>query len=754
MSESRKIIAFLRRVLYGLPIIVGCMIAAVLIARKALGYATPQYEAVAKIKLDENSYGVSGANLFKDFDVFSVSSKIAAEVELLRSEAILEKVAARLGGSFSIYRIGNIKETELGETSPFQISSLEVAEKWLDRDVKMKVKEGGAFELEATLQGKMIKLNGALGDSLSQQGLQMVLDHSESRTLSGELRNYVGQFRLRFHSKRKQIAALKNGGLDIKASEDEVPIIRIAFRHPSPERAARVANAVAEIYIEDQIAFKTEAAGLTLRFIDQQIAAVGKSLDASEAALESYRDRENVINTRQETETNLRKIAQMKIQLANIRMREHAMDSLDVYINAGNRRFQDLAPSFEAFGDLLFTELLKKIKAYEAERIDLLINYTPESRSVLAVDAKIAETISYIKESIGNARKDITVKRETIAAAITEAESDFEGLPARDRQMVILDRDFQLNQKLYLFLTEKRMESAIQKNAAMSFHRIIERAYTPDMPISPKPGFVAIVAGFLGLLIGVGLIVAREFFGQKIKGIDAIEKRSEFPVIAALPLSRLEDKTLRASANELAARLLARRDASEVRSLALASAADQEGRDLLAMELAKAFAAMGRKVALIELHSGKQAEAKPFLSGESLVPIVLKDQLHIYRPSNVNTPLATMLNHPSYTTWWTQLQGAYELVITNAGACGDNADTLSVMAAADQVLWLSRSGVSHLDAPTQPDQLAEVYGIGPFLHVMNTSISEKGFKGRMISLWQYIARLPQALSFFMKKARV
>ena len=133
---------------------------------------------------------------------------------------------------------------------------------------------------------------------------------------------------------------------------------------------------------------------------------------------------------------------------------------------------------------------------------------------------------------------------------------------------------------------------------------------------------------------------------------------------------------------------------------------------------------------------------------------MLTENLHQYQPVSQNIAPSTLLNHPRFMAWWKNLNKKYEIIIANAGACGENADTLSVLTASDQVLWLSRCGVSQLDAITLPDQLAEGYGIGPILHVFNTTNSEKGFKGRLRMLWRHIMRLRWALPMGMRKAKV
>lgn len=739
-----------RQILKGLPIILLSILFAVLIARKAVQYIPSTYEAVARIKLDESSYGVSSTNLFKDFDVFSATSKIAAETALIRSNAILEKVVEKLNMDYSLFRVGKLKEMELDMDKPFELDYKITDQSWMGKDIFLSIDEHKKCKLEAKLAQDELTAFGQLGEQINLPGLQFSLGKLQNQRETAQAIDLQGQYRIRFHSPEQQTALLKSDNLDVKASEEEVPIIRIAFRHSSPTIAARTSNAIAEAYIEDQIAFKSHAASMTVNFIDKQIEEVNGSLKESEEALEAYRNEERVINTRQETETNLRKIAEMKIQLANIQMREAALDSLNQYINAGNKRFLDLAPSFEAFGDLLFTELLKQLKVYEAERIDLLSNYTEESRGVQALDLKISETVAYIKESIRNARKDITVKRASIQGAIADSETEFVGLPARERQMVILDREFQLNQKLYLFLTEKRMESAIQESASMSFHRIIDKAAIPENPISPKPLFITIVAGFLGLFLGVGIVFLKESSSVKLKNPSDLEKRSGIPILGTVSQLKPIGQTENEMVTPILVRLLAQGKSKDQKYITYASLSHGEGKTFLSHASASLLKQMGRKVALITIES-QQTESS-FRTAQAIV----SDQTPLFQSHTDGydcfhigpgpLPLVALLHHPNFESWWKGLKDTYQYILIDSTPFSENEEVLTLLQSSDLVLWITRQGISLQNAADLPDELSELYGIPSITHVVN-GIQTNSALGRPVkSLLNGIRKLKASFS--------
>src|SRR6218665_1183496 len=116
----------------GLPIIIAAVTICVLLAKRYLRYTTPMYESTAKIKLADTREGIPNGNLYKDFDVFTSTNKIGTEVEILKSQALIEKVANRLNMDISIFRVGDLNKKELYDQSPIWIETERVAPVLLD----------------------------------------------------------------------------------------------------------------------------------------------------------------------------------------------------------------------------------------------------------------------------------------------------------------------------------------------------------------------------------------------------------------------------------------------------------------------------------------------------------------------------------------------------------------------------------------------------------------------------------------------
>jgi uncharacterized protein involved in exopolysaccharide biosynthesis len=581
----------------GFPLIILCMMAAVMIAKKYLSYVTPMYEATAKLKLADVSEGVPSSNLFKNLDVFATTNKITAEIEVIRSQVLISTVLDSLDFDQEVKRIGKVRSVELYHESPFVIHASLGHPQFYDKPFLLTVLSQEAFILE--FPNASGKVNGTFGEVVNFADSRLLIELRADVIQSKSNFALIDQYSVEFLSREKLIRSIQQN-LDIVAVDKDVPVIRISFKSPIPEKAAAIVNRMATCYIHDYIETKYRAAHTTVRFLDGRISDVAKKLAASEQSIQQYRDTRAITNLAQETETDLRKISQLKVQEANLRMSLDAIIELEAYMKGGSN-ILDLAPNFEAFTDLLSTEIVKKIKELQAEKHDLLLTFTPADERVQVIDQKIDDLGSYLRESIGNTRTNLQTKYDRLAQEIHTAEQAFVGIPEKERMLTILQREFDIYQRSYNFLNEKKIEAEIAQAARIAFHRLISPALPSHTPVSPNRIIILIVAAMLGMFGSMAVIFLIHMLKGKVNDVSTIERNSLIPLIGQTPyLKREEDRTRHFQ--KLAIELELKRVAATDTRVVISSWKDHEGRTLHARYLARALAQQGRNVLLIELH--------------------------------------------------------------------------------------------------------------------------------------------------------
>lgn len=529
MNENLRI---LKPFFRGLPIIILTVVVSILAAKKYLNYVTPMYESTAKLKLADVQEGIPSANLFKDFDVFASANKIATEIEVLKSTLLIERALDELPFDREIYRKGSVRSVELFGNSPFLVEGTFSSDNALDKKYGLNVISNKEFLFFYPDSEKGIK--GFFGKPFTIRGGTILIHLNEPFIKTKRDLKIIDSYEFEFLSRQKLMEKI-NKGLDIVSVDKDVPVIRINLKSNVPEKAALFVNKLAEVYVKDYIESKFRAADTTVDFLKKEISSSNQKLSASENNIQNFKDKEHIVNIPQETETDLRKIAQLKIEKANLKMSLDAIKDLNKYIAGGKGNFLDLAPNFEAFTDLLSTEMIKNMKSLQAEKKDLLLTYTPENEKVKVVDAKLKDLTDYQIESIKNTEKNLQIKYNKLSNEINESEKAFIGLPEKEKKLTILNRDFTLYEKNYNFLNEKRIDAEIAKSAKIAFHKVISPAEVSMSPVSPIRSIIIIVAAIMGMFGSIVLIYIVHFAKAKVNDIYTIEKNSTIPVAIATP---------------------------------------------------------------------------------------------------------------------------------------------------------------------------------------------------------------------------
>ncbi|RMZ59606.1 hypothetical protein D1632_08220 [Chryseobacterium nematophagum] len=640
---SNENVRFLKPLLRGWPIIILAMVISVLAAKKYLNYVTPMYESTAKLKLADTQEGVPSANLFKDFDVFASANKISTEIEVLKSTSLIEKTLKKLPFSTEIFRKGKVRSVELFNDSPIRVEGTFSNKKNYDKKFLLQITSNQNYTL--TPPDSTQELKGTFGIPLPIDSGKILITRNSNYLYSKPNAKIIDQYEVEFLSREKLLEKV-NKNLDIVSVDKDVPVIRINFKSNVPEKASLLVNTLAETYIQDYIENKYRAANTTVDFLREEIGQANNKLSEAENRIENYRNKENIINIPQETETDLRKIAQLKIQKSNLKMNLDAIKNLNGYITEGKNNYLDLATNFEAFNDLLSTEMVKNMKQLQAEKKELLLTYTPEHEKVKVIDAKIKDLTDYQTESIKNTQKNLQIKYNDIAQDIHIAEQAFIGLPEKEKLLNIMNREFNLYEKNYNFLNEKRIEAEIAKSAKISFHKIITRGELSQHPVSPMRSIIIIVAAIMSMIASIILIYVVHLAKAKVNDVYTIEKNSSIPIAFTTPFIKKKDKIIHYFLEHVLEMEL-KEIVKKKNIICITSYNRAEDHAFHAQNIIKALQAQSRKVLVIDVANTLQdTEHHINFSEEEYLHLTSKDIQSLIRSKMEDADICIINNQP------------------------------------------------------------------------------------------------------------
>jgi capsular exopolysaccharide synthesis family protein len=157
-------------------------------------------------------------------------------------------------------------------------------------------------------------------------------------------------------------------------------------------------------------------------------------------------------------------------------------------------------------------------------------------------------------------------------------------------------------------LDESLRQLGVLKSLQTGNAEVIARAQPDGTPVSPKPKRAALLGFVVGLLIGSGLALAVDFLDRRMKSLEDFERLSpDYPVLASVPHTpskQTAEQQLSGASGE-SYRMLREAmrfvDPSGLARCFLVTSADEgEGKSTVAVNLASALAAVGRKVILVD----------------------------------------------------------------------------------------------------------------------------------------------------------
>ncbi|MCH2235659.1 MAG: hypothetical protein MK078_15575 [Crocinitomicaceae bacterium] len=644
---------------------------------------------MAKIELDDQKYGFSGNNLYSDFDVFTAENKIETEAEVLKSDLLISKTIDKLELNWKIERKGELKNCLLYKDSPILITA-DSTESIVDKLFILRI---SANEYVQVLnEEEEILAQGVLAQSFRLNEAFVTINYGENG------KDLNGDYLVKLQSQNTWIDQIKEN-LDVKAVDKEISILRVVYTSENPEFSATFVNTLCDIYVQDYVETKTSAANQALGFINSRIEEIEADLSDSESDLERYKLNNDVVNTYQETETGLREISKLRLDLINLEANEEAIYELEAYIEAGDY-YDETAINF-GFGDLNLVELVKKLKIHSDEKKDLELKYTAQDQRVKNCQEKIDDIKKYIKEAILRNKQEIKTKRESIENALFALEHQFDHFPTREKEMRRLEREFMINESVYNFLSQKKIEAQIASSAMMSFHRVIQRAQVPQKPVSPNKVLITFVLGFLGIALGLIIIFAKRFMSGKIYTMEDVEKLTSAPIIAAITTQEDVNNAQQAFNNLIGQIEL---DSSKNQIITISSSMQKEGKTFCSEGLTEAYQKMNYSTCYISLEAKTNSRSMKSLSALIQSPEKVnefKSETNVYLGFDIEERNITLqLAHKNFVPLLNTLRSRFDRIIIDTPASVIKSEAAFAMKPADLILYIVRcrkSSVQYID---------------------------------------------------------
>ncbi len=449
-------------------------------------------------------------------------------------------------------------------------------------------------------------------------------------------------------SKKDLISYLQDGNpvLNIKSKisykyGEKENLLFIKVKGHDREQTVRLANIVAEVFIETSEEIAKASAQEVVKFLEKQIPKVEESLKKIQDSLKKFKKKEKLTDIKSVGEYLSNKIRLLDEMLAKT---EVDIKEKEGILKAWEQRRKDLVNKVmkgEGGVSNIIEKLYAKIVQLETQKTSLLLEgFEEDSKEVKDMEAKIeqvkkeliqklqegalsGESISEPFEEISEVMKKIVTagaelkalqaKKEAILKNRENVMKEFSKFPDKEIKYLTLQREFKLNEEILMMLKKRYEEAKLQEVGRVSNFVIVEPAFPPKFPVFPKKRQNLLFSIVIGLGLALSIVFLLEYLDTTVRDADELKfMYPDIPLLAAIPFIKVHNShrvlvtqhkkssLYMESFRTLRSNLKFSKVGEEIKAILVTSAQPDEGKTTITVNLALTFQMTNLKTLVIE----------------------------------------------------------------------------------------------------------------------------------------------------------
>ncbi len=701
-------------------------------------FTPPTYLTEASLKFEERRSEIS--ELMTVRNVYDRSDKLLSEQFVIRSREVLLNAIRKLNYPVSFYSVGTIRNTDLYPELPMRISILKTAPPDSPTPFfKLKPHSASRFTLIYSVDGKNISKNYVTGEQISAGNLTFKIQSYRYDPKANE--NLV------FHvNNPEDILSRVNEGLRMNENKN-TNILTFVQTDENPRFAADILNAILDEYVVHDRTQKTVSATQAIQFIHHLQSDMLAIVKTSGSNLEKFKVQSQILDISGASRKMTTQLADLETERSKVKLEAMLILQLKKDI-ADNHSSSAINNNLQGITDPLLTNLLFQYNGLLLKKQEQLITYKPTAFSVQQLDGQLRAVKASFEANVDAQLAKNRKAQQFIDRQMQDIKGNFNSIPKAEKEYVNLQSDVEVNQKVYAYLSEKKLEAQISKAAATPGVQIVDRAQMNVMPVTPIPGKIYSTALFLGVCSGIALIFGVRILNPFIYDTESIGLISSVPVIGVirkypskyspsmLELLKLKDlksvfsESVRAVRTNIS--FLAPDQPCKV--ICISSEIAREGKSFTSINIASTLCLIEKKVLVVaaDLRKSRLHHAfntsnllglSSFLSAQaSETEIIFSTEIPdlFFMPAGPVPPNPSELLHSKrMNSLIADLKTKFDYIIIDCAPVGLVSDAVPLIKMADINLFIIRSGVSRHTAALIPDKLSQEFGLNNFSIILN-----------------------------------
>ncbi|MBX9888389.1 MAG: polysaccharide biosynthesis tyrosine autokinase [Flavobacteriaceae bacterium] len=737
-------------------------------------YFVPVYSASATILMKDTKKGgrLSEAAAFSDLGINSGARNVDDEIEIMRSRTLLEEVVKRLNFNISVIAKGNVLEKELFSDSPVKIQFINQVPGFDQQYMVFNFSElsSGLFTLTNTegvivSKGKSFKygqnIKTKYGDLIITKvsNVTMSIDNALTIVVS-PVQSVAGSFRGRL-----SIAPLSKGS----------SVIVLSLVDQVEQKSVVFIDELVQTYNENAVSDKEFISKNTSVFVSNRLQLINKELEGVEKDVENFKVSNKLSDIESEGQRYVTGSTEFTSKGIDLQVQLNILNSVLEYVKKSTNENSLPANLFsDVSGDA--SSLIGTYNSMIIDRNRMLKSATTSNPTLVKLDQQITSLRQTLLSSLEKNRSVLKIQQRNIEQNENLFNSKIQKIPSQERQFRVIERQQKVKEELYLYLLQKREETALALSSTEPNAKVIDAALSTG-PVSTKPSIFYLGALLIGLLIPAGIIFLLDFLDTKIKSRLDLEGKTVIPFIGDVPTSETPNEIIKSESRTSSAEalriirtnlefMLTKVPEGIAKTIFLTSTFPKEGKTFVSVNLAATFALSGKKVLLIgmDIRNPKLDEyvtlpERGFTNYLSSNDLKIEDFIVKYEgyenfhilPAGVIPPNpAELLMNKKVDSLFEKLKKEYDYIIVDTAPVSLVTDTLLIAKNADTFIYVARANFLEKKMLDIPNGLYKENKLPNMCILLNDTDSTKGY-GYGYGYGMNVGNEPWYKSIFKKK---
>jgi capsular exopolysaccharide synthesis family protein len=708
---KENIIYYLKKIHWFVLSVIIC----VFITNIKLKYETPLYQATSKVlfKTTESNELFNEGSAFQDMGFGSNYSPIENEIETLKSRSLMKKVVQDLKLNVVFYLDDGFVLKEQYETPILKVTFLDGDTSIYSKGARFDIKINSQNTFTISNENDNFKVNGSFGSSFPTKIGELIFtpDNNNKKLRIGEkLVLYIYEL--------EDAVNLYAGMINVDKANEYSNVLEIGIVDNSIEKAKDIVNSLIVHHQIEAIKDKNEVAQNSSKFINERINLIADELSHVEGDVQNFKSSNNIVDVG--TEVNLFLETQQEIEKSIIE--NEIQLKLAEYVNSYLKNkvvTTELLPSNLGLNDLSVEHNIELYNNLVLERNRILKSTNEKNPIAVNLESKIINLQENLALSINKYRFNIKIRGDQLSLRSKKMESKISSVPKKEKELREIQRQQEIKESLYLYLLQKREETAITLSLTVANSRVIDEAFSGGNVVSPNRKNYYLIALILGLSIPFVLFFTVKKFNNTIKSSAELERYglkilSEIPKIANTKNNQLYDPSvnsgfaesfrfLRTKINFLLGVLKSRN-----KIILITSTLPQEGKSFIAVNLAQSLSLLKKKVILVGLDLRNPTIHRNLAINQSIgvsnylidsqlslndiiVPLKEEFGFNVLLSGDIPPNPAELLLTKRFSEMMDTLEKQYDYIVIDSAPIGIVADTFLLKNHVDLTLYVLRN---------------------------------------------------------------